>query len=251
MTLAEARRLALERNVDFRIAQMQVDAALAQLRVAREFPNPTLGLSTAKINTDGQSNGTPAGNSLLNRSYDSIAALSQLFLIAKRGLLRDAAAAGVHTAQFQRDDARRLLLQAVTQAYFGALAAREQVEVLSASAAALRREAGIAEARYKAGDVSASDQAQIEIAADQDELNAESQRTSAKAAVLALESLLGMLNPEGTTPLAGNLDSQAAAIGPASKICPRASGPTSPPRTPPWRRPRITSPCKGAIASPM
>src|SRR5271166_4826474 len=53
LTLAEARTLALERNADFRVAQAQVDAALAQLRVAREFPNPTLGLSTAKISTDG------------------------------------------------------------------------------------------------------------------------------------------------------------------------------------------------------
>jgi hypothetical protein len=67
-TLAEARRLALERNADFRVAQAQVDAALAQLKVAREFPNPTLGLSTAKISTDGTPEGTPLGNSLLNRA---------------------------------------------------------------------------------------------------------------------------------------------------------------------------------------
>jgi len=53
LSLADARRLALERNADFRVAQLQVDAALAQLRVVREFPNPTLGLSTAKISTDG------------------------------------------------------------------------------------------------------------------------------------------------------------------------------------------------------
>ena len=70
LTLAEAQRLALERNADFRVAETQVDAALAQLKVAREFPNPTLGLSTSKISTDGTPEGTTLGNSLLNRSYD-------------------------------------------------------------------------------------------------------------------------------------------------------------------------------------
>src|ERR1700678_1700273 len=126
LTLAAALKLALERNADFRVAQAQVAAALAQLRVVREFPNPTLGLSVAKISTDGTPEGTAMGNSLLNRSYDSIASLSQLFLMGKRGLLRDAAKAGVHSAEFQRDDARRLLLQAVTEAYAAALAAGQE-----------------------------------------------------------------------------------------------------------------------------
>ena len=83
LTLVEARRLALARNQDFRIAQAQVEAALGQLKIARQFPNPTLGLSTADINTDGKPNGTILGNGLLDRSYDSIASLSQLFLVAK------------------------------------------------------------------------------------------------------------------------------------------------------------------------
>src|SRR5580700_2105409 len=131
LTLADALRLALERNADFRVAETQVDAALAQLRVVREFPNPTLGLSTAKISTDGTPEGTVLGNSLLNRSYDSIVSLSQLFVVGKRGLQRDAARAGVQSAQFQRDDARRLLVQAVTQAYAAALAALSESDVLS------------------------------------------------------------------------------------------------------------------------
>ncbi len=141
LTLADARRLALQRNDDFRVAQIQVAAALAQLRAAREFPNPTLGLSTTKINTDNQGDATFLGNGYLDRSYDSIASLSQLFLVAKRGLIQDAAAAGVRSAESQRDDARRLLVQAVTQAYVAALDAQEQAAVLTESAAALRREA--------------------------------------------------------------------------------------------------------------
>jgi len=212
LTLAEARRLALERNADLHAAQAQVAAALAQLRVAREFPNPVLGLSTARVPTDGAPAGTALGNSLLNRSYDSIASLSQLFLVAKRGLMRDAATAGVHAAEFQRDDARRLLLQGVTQAYAAALAARDEASVLRDSAAKLRREADIAGHRFRAGDLSASDRAQLEIAADQDELSADAEQAVAKTAVVTLEILLGEPAPSGATPLADSLDRWTASI---------------------------------------
>jgi cobalt-zinc-cadmium efflux system outer membrane protein len=206
LTLAAALKLALERNADFRVAQAQVAAALAQLRVVREFPNPTLGLSVVKISTDGTPEGTAMGNSLLNRSYDSIASLSQLFLMGKRGLLRDAAKAGVHSAEFQRDDARRLLLQAVTEAYAAALAAGQEAGVLADSAAKLRREADIAATRFKAGDLSSSDQAQLEIGADQDELGADAERATARTSVVTLEILLGEPSPAGTTPLSDTLD---------------------------------------------
>jgi cobalt-zinc-cadmium efflux system outer membrane protein len=206
LTLAEARRLAVERNADFHVAQIQVAAALAQLKVAREYPNPTLGLSTAKISTDGAAESTPLGNGILSRSYDSIVSLSQLFVVGKRGLLRDAAKAGVSAAQYQRDDARRLLIEAVTQAYAAALAALKEADVLADSAAKLRREADIAAHRLKAGDLSESDQAQLDIAADQDELNADAVRATAKTAVVTLEILLGDPAPSGATPLADTLD---------------------------------------------
>jgi len=220
LTLAQAQALALQRNADFRVAQAQVQAALAQLRTVREYPNPTLGLSTAKIATDGTPQGTPLGNGLLDRSYDSIVSLSQLFPIAKRGLQRDAATAGVATAEFQRDDAKRLLLQAVTQSYEGALAALKEAEVLTNSAAKLRHEAEIAAERLRAGDLSASDEAQLDIAADQDELGAETQRATAKTAVITLEILLGESRPDGTTPLADNLDSWNVGVPDELEIAP-------------------------------
>jgi cobalt-zinc-cadmium efflux system outer membrane protein len=215
LTLGAAQALALARNDDYKVAEAQVGAALAQLRIAREFPNPTLGLSTAKISTDGVTEATPLGNGLLARSYDSIVSLSQLFTIGKRGLQRDAARAGVHAAEFQRDDARRLLLLAVTQAYAAGLAARQQAAALQDSAAKLRHEADIAAHRLKAGDLSASDEAQLEIAADQDELGADAQAAAARTAVVTLEILLGEPTPRGTTVLADTLDGWMAALDPA------------------------------------
>ena len=205
VTLAEACRLALAKNGDFRSAQFQVDAALAQLKAAREVPNPTLGLSTAKISTDGTPENTALGNGMLSRAYDSIVSLSQLIQVSKRGLMRDSANAGVHVAQFQLDDARRLLLQAVTQSDVAALSAEEQAKVLGLSASALRREAEVAAHRYQAGDLSKSDQSRIEIAAEQDELGAASEEATAKAAVVALESLIGVPEAQGATALADTL----------------------------------------------
>ena len=225
LTLEEARRLALERNADFRMAQIQVEAALAQLKTVREFPNPTLGLSTAKISTDGTPEGTILGNSLYNRAYDSIASLSQLFAVAKRGLQRGAASAGVLAAQSQRDDARRLLLQAVVQDYAAAVAARAEADVMVQSAAKLRREADIAAHRNRAGDLSKSDQAQLEIAADQDELNAEAERATAQAAVVTLETLLGEPQPQGRTALADSLEGMAGTAGPDPEQLPMGARP--------------------------
>jgi len=205
LSLEQAQAQALRRNADFRVASIQVEAALGQLKAAREYANPTLSLLTSKISTDGAPEGTPLGNGLLDRAYDSVASLSQLILVGKRGLQRDAATAGVHAAEYQRDDARRLLVQSVTQAYAGALAADEQARVLTDSAAKLRREATIAEYRFKAGDLSAGDRSQLEIAADQDELGAAAQIAAARAAVVALETLLGETHPEGSTRLTDTL----------------------------------------------
>jgi cobalt-zinc-cadmium efflux system outer membrane protein len=210
LTLDEAQQLAFARNADWRVAQTQVEGARAQLKAAREFPNPTLGLSASKINTDGRSNATALGNGLLDRSYDSVVSLSQLFeLGGKRRLRRASADAGVHAAEALRDDTRRLVLQSVVQTYVAALTAREQVAILMQSAASLRREADIAGHRLTAGDISAADQAQIEIAADRLELNADAGRATAKVAVVTLETLLGEPHPDGTTTLADRLDQLA------------------------------------------
>ncbi len=210
LTLAQAQQLALRNNADFRIAQSQADAALAQLRAVREFPNPVAGYSVGKINTDGRSNATVDGSGYWGRSYDSIFSLSQLIELGKRGVRRTSAEAGVRAAEALRDNSRRLLLQSVDQLYLAALEAREEVRVLRESAASLRREAGIAATRFHAGDIAASDQAQIEIAAAQLDLSAASARANARAALVALETLLGFAEPRGETVLADTLDSAAA-----------------------------------------
>ena len=107
LSLADAQRTAFARNWDLLAAKSDVDAAIAQRIVAKEFPNPTLSVSTSKISVD-QSNATTAGNAPWNRSYDNIIAVSQLFEIGgKRATRRDSARAGVFAAEARLRDARR------------------------------------------------------------------------------------------------------------------------------------------------
>jgi cobalt-zinc-cadmium efflux system outer membrane protein len=204
LSLAQAQQRALRNNPDIHVAQTQVAAALAQLRVTREFPNPVAGISVSDINTDGRSNATAAGNRFIDRSYDTIISLSQLLEIGKRGVRQTAAQAAVRGAEARRDDGRRLLVQAVSQAYVAALEAQEEARVLAESTVSLRKEAGIAASRQKAGDIAAADQAQIEIAAAQTDIAAGSARAVARTSLLVLTTLLG--EAPGAVVLSDSLD---------------------------------------------
>ena len=116
LTLAAARQIALQRNWDLLAAKTGLDAARAQWLVAKEFPNPTFSISSAKIGS--HENATPTGNGLWSRSYDTIFAVNQLLEIGGKRADRQASArAGVAGAQARFEDARRVLAQGVTKAY--------------------------------------------------------------------------------------------------------------------------------------
>jgi cobalt-zinc-cadmium efflux system outer membrane protein len=219
--LAEAQRIALERNWDLLAAKANVDQAVAQKIVAREFPNPTLALSTSKINTDGRVSSTATGNRFWDRNYDTIAAVNQLFEIGKRSVRQASAAAGAEAAEASFRDAQRTLDLAVSKAYIAALFAQASVRILHQSAESLQHEAKIAETRLHAGDISKSDKAQIEIAAERLELDAEGAQSNAQTTRIAVEILLGEKNPRGEWRPADSLDELALAAAPAGDGEPR------------------------------
>ena len=207
LSLSQARLLAFQRNWDLLAARADVDIAQAQSWVAREFPNPTVGLTVSKINTDGRPASTVLGNSVFHRNYDTIASFNQLVEIGgKRSARRASALAGIDGAKARFADARRQLDLAVAQAYSGAALAAEKVRILNASAASLRQELSVAEVRLKAGDISRSDHDQISIAADRLELDARRAEADAIAARIQLEILLGEPTAKGTVVLAEGLD---------------------------------------------
>jgi cobalt-zinc-cadmium efflux system outer membrane protein len=207
LTLAEAKRVAFLRNWDLLAAKSEVDLATAQRLVAHEFPNPTASFSVLKINIDNHSAGTSEGNGFWERNYDTIAAVNQLIEIGgKRRARKDSAWAGLRSAEARLADARRTLDAGVTQAYVAVLVAEEKRQILSESAASLRKEAGIAEARQRAGEISLADRSQIEIAAERLELDATSAEADARNATIALEAALGVRQPEGELHLTDSLE---------------------------------------------
>ena len=210
LTLADAKQIAFEHNWDLLAAKSGIDAAQAQLIVAKEFPNPTASLSTAKIGN--QESGTTMGNGLWERNYDSIAAVSQLIEIGgKRRDRQVSARAGVTGARARFFNARRSLEQGVTKAYVSALLADENARVLNESAQMLRHETDIAQARLKAGDISDSDEKQIENNADTFELQAKSAEAAAIQARTSVEILLGVEKPIGNWTPADTLEHMAVA----------------------------------------
>jgi cobalt-zinc-cadmium efflux system outer membrane protein len=225
LSLAQAKEIAFEKNWDLLAAKCGIDAAAAQLIVAKEFPNPTASLSTAKIGT--YEGATSMGNSLWHRSYDTIFAVNQLIEIAgKRHDRQVAARQGVLGAKARFYDAKRILDQGVTKAYIAALLAEDNVGILIESAHLLRHEADIAQARFKAGDISDSDKKQIEINAEQYALQAKSAEAAAVQARIALEVLMGASQPKGNYLSAVSLDELLQApLPPAQPSSPDAFRP--------------------------
>ena len=217
LTLAEAKRVAFERNWDLLAAKSDIDLGLAEEIVAHEFPNPTLALSTAKIPVDGKSAGTRSGNGLWQRSYDTVAAINQLFEIGgKRSSRQASARAGTEVAKAQFADARRVLEEAVAKAYVTALATTANATILEDSAASLRKEAQIARTRFKAGDISRTDEKRLAVAAERFDAQAEQAKAAAVTARIALEVLLAVEHPKGDVVLADSLELLAAAKPPAN-----------------------------------
>jgi len=215
VSLAQARQLAVERNWDLLAAAAGVDLATAQKIVAHEYPNPSLSLSTTKINVDNHPSSTAEGNGFWDRSYDTIAAVNQLIEVGgKRGSRKASAQAGFEAARAQVFEAKRLLDLGVSKAYVAAVLAEENVHVLKESAQSLREEARIADVRFKAGEISDSDKSQIEIAAERFELDAQAAESTAAQARVAVEVLLGHPHPKGEISLSDRLETLNAAAPP-------------------------------------
>lgn len=205
LTLSEAKAAALQHNWDLLAAKSGIEFARAQLIVAKEFPNPTASFSSAYIGAS--KNATVLGNGFWQRNYDTIFAVNQLIEIAgKRHDRQMAGRAGVFGAKARFYDAKRTLDQGVTKAFIAALLAGENVRILDESARLLLHEAAIAQARFKAGDISESDKKQIEISTEQFKLQAKSAEAAAIQARIAVEILMGVPQPQGNWVAAGTLE---------------------------------------------
>jgi outer membrane protein, heavy metal efflux system len=213
LSLAEARRRALERNFDLLAAKSDVDQALAQQIVAREIQNPTVSLATSALPVDGSPASAPgSGNGFWQRSYDTVVAVNQLLELHRHKTLRRAAADhGAEAARARFDDARRTLDAAVVKAYGNAVLAAENARLLEESAESLRRSVRIAQERFQSGDISSAEERAIEVEADRFDADALAAQAAARTARIAVDVLMGEPQPAGDWSPADPLDALAHA----------------------------------------
>ncbi len=220
LTLAEARRLAVERGWPLLSARADLEVAEAQRLTARAFPNPQLSSSVQKLRTGSAPPGTAP-------SRDTTTALSQLVELGGKRGDRVRSAAAVAAASGQRVEFTRTRLDAdVVKAYAAALAAQETVRIQRLSAASLTRSAEIAEDRFKAGEISDAEREQVGIAAGRFEADVRTAEAGAVQARAALQLLLGTPRPDGGLELAEDLDRLSTLVATAA--------PSRDATVPPW-----------------
>lgn len=238
LSLAEARKIAFERNWDLLAAKSNIDLATAERIIAKEFLNPEVSLDVSGINIDGRHNTyekqvidprdltMPDGSTvstpgrivrprgLWDRTFDTVVAVSQLIEIGKRKHRIASAQAGVEAAEAQFRDAKRTLDTAVIKAYSDVLLAEANVRVLNDSADSMNEEARLADIRLKAGDISSTELKQIEVEADKLEEEAKAAAASASAARITLSTLIGSDSPKDAWNPTDTLDTLAATPAP-------------------------------------
>ncbi len=207
ISLEEAKAIAFQNNWDLIAVKSDVDRAIAQKIIAKQLPNPTINYSTQKINIDERPTATAAGDGLWARNYDTIIAINQLFEIAgKRSNRQKSAQSGYEGADAQLNDSKRLLNLGVTKAYCDALLGQKKVKILKNSTISLKKEAELAQIRFKTGEISEADKNQIEISAKRFELDTETAQANEKSLKVTLEVLLGSPKPEGKIQLTDSFD---------------------------------------------
>ena len=120
---------------------------------------------------------------------------------------------------------KRTLDQGVTKAYVAALLAGYNEKVLAESARFMQREADIAQSRFSAGDLSDSDLKQIQISAEQFELQEAAAHAATLQAKIQVEVLLGDHQPKGNWTPADTLEQMDAVVPPPPKTTTDAARP--------------------------
>ena len=116
LSLAEAQRIAIERNPSFLALSERIDVERGALRQARLLFNPE---------AEAEAPGVLSGDGI--DRYEARVS-QEIELAGQRGLRVDAAELGVRTARLDVDRARLELTTEVSRAYYGALAARRRLE---------------------------------------------------------------------------------------------------------------------------
>ena len=151
LPLGEAEQRLRNCNRDIRAAEIATLAAAADLRTARQRPNPTLALGASNVNPHA---GWGAGP-LRDKTFDSSVRLEQLVERGGKTELREEQAQALLDAA-RADFAEQLRLQrlALRNAFFDLAAAQERVRLQGGFRSLSEESASASEQRFRAGEVS-------------------------------------------------------------------------------------------------
>jgi len=204
LSLEQARETALKDNPGIAAVKTRIDSALATIELAKADFSPTVSASLSAGHTED----TPVDRDLPDvdsvRTYQTGARVKWVIFdgFARRYRLL-AAQYGKTASEYAYRDAQRLLLQAVTAAFFESLLAREAMSIARQDAdfnAILRDETQI---RFKAGASARSDVLNFEIRTTRAESSFAAATSDYRVANILLAQLMGVSSgelPQGEEP---------------------------------------------------
>jgi cobalt-zinc-cadmium efflux system outer membrane protein len=186
LTLAEAERIAAERNRDIVAARRAMELARADTLIAGARPNPQLSVNTTNINP---SSGIGAGGPW-SKYVDTVFRVDQLVERGNKRELRMAQAEKLAEAsQAGVTEAVRTQRFAVASAYYDLALAQERAAIGAENVALFRRVMEASERRLRAGDVAPADVSRIRV----DALRAENEARLAQADLARAQIVLAFL----------------------------------------------------------
>src|SRR3569832_237443 len=156
MDLAEAYRLAYERDATVRASRSASEAEREKLPQARAQMMPNISASSSRFRNDlNQTQPNLFGQSVSSESFyesrnDTVTLRQPLYRKALTAQYRQAAAL-VAAANASQDKDEQLLVMRVTQAYFEALQAEEQLRLIEVTKAAYAAQVDAAGKAFKGG----------------------------------------------------------------------------------------------------
>lgn len=203
LTLAEALRLAVERNPSLAAVRSDVDIAAAVRLDASRRPNPAL-----TVDSEGYPLRQDQRAPFFNNQDLTVRLDQEIELRGRRGLRTQAADASVDAASARVDDAQRVLTLDVQRAYFQAVLATADREVARSSLEEIDRALGLNQARFKQGEISGGELRRLQVERLRfvdDVFAAELALRNARSALLGLMNVTNLAQDfEVTEPLAAN-----------------------------------------------
>ena len=186
LTLARAEQRMMTCNRDILAAAAALEAAQADLRIARQRPNPTLTLGTSNINPQA---GVGAGP-LRDKAIDSFVHLEQLIERGGKAELREAQAqANLSAAGADHAEQVRQQRLAVRNAFFDAAAARERERLQREFLVIATQSSAVSRQRLESGDIARAEDNRMRLDAARvanDLLQAEGELRRARAELARL-----------------------------------------------------------------